>query len=47
MSPDKTHFTEKTGPLPYVQNDGKWLEISIFPRLWKHGIMFINGRISW
>ena len=45
MSPDKTHFTGKTGPLPYVQNDGKWLEISIFPRLWNHGIMVINGRI--
>ena len=45
VSPDKTHFTEKTGPLPYVQNDGKRLKISIFPRLWNHGIMVKNGRI--
>lgn len=45
VSPDKTHFTEKTGLLPYVQNDGKRLKISIFPRLWNHGIMVKNGRI--
>ena len=45
VSPDKTHFTEKTGPLPYVQNDGKRLKISIFPRLWNHGIIVKNGRI--
>ena len=45
VSPEKTHFTEKTGPLPYVQNYGKRLEISIFPRLWNHGIMIENGRI--
>ncbi len=45
VSPDKIIFIEKTGPLPYVQNDGKQLEISIFPRLWNHGIMVKNGKI--
>jgi hypothetical protein len=41
----KLILPKKQAPLPYVQNDGKWLESSIFPRLWNHGIMVINGRI--
>ena len=44
VSPDKIHYIGKTGVLPYVRNDGKRLEISIFPRLWNHGIIDVYKR---